>query len=390
MSENPGRQIITGSFNPIDVGEWGAQVYIGPTERFFGAIAAHDRSTVGEMVKGGVDPNRRDHVGRSPLHFAIMCNATEIACDLVDVGARMTARLVDGKTSLHLAVQQDQVTVVRKLLEKSAQNKKRAGAQDKSENEEEEKQAKGQERERLSSEDDWSSEDDVSMEVDDDEEADDEGSSEDDQPNKGNEEKELQDAGTANTEGIPDDDDDEPDVFDLTAFDWDNGLTPLAYAAVFASLPIIEDLIAAGADVTSSTKSDVRDVHPLLLTTIRADEDEACKVAEKLILAGATSSPADIGFNTVFWRIVASEKTKIVSTILRCDPNASSVINFPSIQWNCVVLPLILAIRSRKYALVATLLAHGAKLTIQEEDITKALQSRYGVPNVIEVLLIAT
>ena len=126
LQENPGRQIITGSFNPIDVGEWSGQVYTGPAERLFAAIAAHDRSTVVNMIKEGGDVDCRDHVGRSPLHFATFCNATEIACDLVDAGTRMTARLVDGRTSLHLAIQHDQVTVVRKLLERSAQNQEAA------------------------------------------------------------------------------------------------------------------------------------------------------------------------------------------------------------------------------------------------------------------------
>jgi len=116
MQENPGRQIITGSFNPIDVGEWSTQVYIEPTERLFAAIAAHDRFTVVNTIKG-VDVNHRDHLRRPPLHFATFCNATEIACDLVDANARMTVRLVDGRTSLHLAIQHDEVTVVRKTRE---------------------------------------------------------------------------------------------------------------------------------------------------------------------------------------------------------------------------------------------------------------------------------
>ena len=127
MQENPGRQVITGSFKPIDVGEWSAQVYIGQTERIFTAIAVHDRTTVANMIKEGVDVNRRDHVGRSPLHFAILCDAKDIVFDLVDAGARMSARLVDGRSSLHLAVQYNQVAVVRKLLERSAQNQEAFG-----------------------------------------------------------------------------------------------------------------------------------------------------------------------------------------------------------------------------------------------------------------------
>ncbi|KAF8335572.1 ankyrin repeat protein [Amanita rubescens] len=378
MQENPGRQIITGSFNPIDVGEWSAQVYIGPTERLFAAIAAHDRSTVVDMIKEGVDVNRRDHVGRSPLHFAIFCNATEIACDVVDAGARMTARLVDGRTSLHLAIQHDQVTIVRKLLERSAQNQEatNAGTKGKHDDEKEKK-----ERERPSSEDDWSSEDDgkkkqktrrtrtiwTKMTMTKTEDEDDNKS-----PSKAKEEK--QEAPTSDE--IPDDNTIEPDVFDLNAADWDFGLTPLAYAVIFASVSILEDLIAAGVDVKASTQSSSLGVHPLALTMLRPDEDEACVIAERLILGGATSSPADGQFRTIFYRVVAAKKAKLASTIMRCDPNANVVINFPCIAWSKVIFPLVVAIHERDYSMTAALLAYGARLEPLEEDITKAIATR--------------
>ncbi|KAM6501508.1 ankyrin repeat protein [Amanita muscaria] len=381
MQENPGRQIMTGSFKPIDVGEWSAQIYIGPTERFFTAIAANDRAAVGDMVENGTDVNRRDHVGRSPLHFAIMCNATDIACDLIDAGARMTARLVDGRTSLHLAVQHDQISVVRKLLGKSAQNKESAGTKDKPI--EKGMKANDAQKDRPSSEDDWSSEDDGVMEVDDEDGNGDENEEEVDDKDDGEAENckpakhqdASEEAKDASGEGIPDDNDDVPDVFDLALADWDHSLTPIAYAVIFASLPIIEDLIASGADVKESTKSTASHVHPLLLTAVRPDEDEACKIAERLILAGATSSLADSSFITVFLRIVTTGRAKLVSTILRCDPNANAVVNFPSSQ-RSVVLPIILAIRARNYALVAVLLAYGAKLTIEEDDIARVLRTR--------------
>jgi ankyrin repeat protein len=56
---------------------------------------------------------RRDHIGHTPLHVAIMAGAKDIACNLIDAGAHISLRIVDGRTALHLAVQMD---VVRKLL----------------------------------------------------------------------------------------------------------------------------------------------------------------------------------------------------------------------------------------------------------------------------------
>lgn len=368
--------MITGSFNPIDVGDWSAQAYIGPSERMFAAIAAHDRTAVTNMIKEGVDVNRRDHVGRSSLHFAIVCNATEIACDLVDAGARMKARLVDGRTSLHLAVQRDQAAVVRKLLDRSARNRETTGTE--TEEEREEIQEKD-DSEHLSSEDDWSSEDDGVLVLNDEEQADGEDSVYSDEkdvngqrndegtPSKGNEEVGGE---------IPEDNTDEPDVLDLNAADWDFGLTPLGYAVIFASFPIIEYLIAAGINVRASTQNNRLNVHPLTLTILRPDEDEACKVAERLSLAGATSSPADSQFRTIFYRIVASKKVKLASTIMRCDPNANAVINFPCINQSVVTFPLVLAIHERDYSMIAALLAYGARLQPLEEDITRAISTR--------------
>ena len=371
MQENPGRQIITGSFKPIDVGEWSGQVYIGSTERLFAAITARDRSTVVNMIKEGVDVNRPDHVGRSPLHFAIVCNAAEIACDLVDAGARMTARLVDGRTLLHLAIQHDQVSVVRKLLERSAQNQETMDAGTKEEPNDEKKN----ERERPPSEDDWSSEDDGVTEIDE-EEADDD--DDDDGKKKASskakrEEKQEAPAG----DEIPDDNTNEPDVFDLNAADWDFGLTPVAYAVIFASVSILEDLIAAGVDVKASTQNSTLDVHPLALTILRPDEDEACVIAERLILGGATSSPADAQFRTIFFRIVAAKKAKLALTIMRCDPNANAVINFPCVAGSNVIFPLVVAIHERDYSMTAALLAYGARIEPLEEDITKAIATRF-------------
>ncbi|KAF8977941.1 hypothetical protein BDQ17DRAFT_1215089, partial [Cyathus striatus] len=46
VEEDPGRQRITGSFNPIDVGEWSDQVYVKPTQVFFAAIAKRDLEAV--------------------------------------------------------------------------------------------------------------------------------------------------------------------------------------------------------------------------------------------------------------------------------------------------------------------------------------------------------
>lgn len=42
--------MLSGSFNPVDVGEWSLEAYFGPTEHLFAAIAANDHAGIVRMV----------------------------------------------------------------------------------------------------------------------------------------------------------------------------------------------------------------------------------------------------------------------------------------------------------------------------------------------------
>jgi ankyrin repeat protein len=149
---------MTGSFNPIDEGEWSEQAYIHPTALLFQAIAKHDRATVQRLLKdedAGANLHRRDHVGRTALHVAILVKAVEIAEDLIDAGARITARLADGRAPLHLAAQYDLPRLINKLMERSQKNQFDLENPKKSDTDRAQVAP-----ERPSSEDDWSSHDD--------------------------------------------------------------------------------------------------------------------------------------------------------------------------------------------------------------------------------------
>ncbi|KAK7053725.1 ankyrin repeat protein, partial [Favolaschia claudopus] len=379
MQDDPGRQTLSGSFNPIDVGEWSEQVYIGPTERFFAAIAAHDHASVTRMLTEGQDVNRRDHVGRAPLHFAIMCGAVDIACDLIDQGARMTARLVDGRTSLHLAAQRDLVPVVRKLLERSAENAENVA---KEADETEDKGGSGNamdvdkaERERMSSEDDWSSEDDE-MAEDEDESEDSEGDSEGSEgfvkPKKPSADKKSESA--VNVGDLPEDTPDEPDVFDLNLADWDLNFTALGHAIVFASVPVVEALLSAGADVklVSQGKNSSHAILPLMLTIIPDDEDRTSKIAEILIKAGASCSAADPQMRTIFNQAVIANRPKLVDTFLRCDPNGKTALNHLVGSYSGASSSLSNAVGRGNYSVIAAMVAHGVKMAPSQEDVERA------------------
>ena len=343
-----------------------------------------------------MDVNHRDHVGRTSLHVAIISRASDIACELINAGGRVSARLVDGKTPLHLAAQYDLVDVVKKLLEQSAVNAEQVKKGDADKMDEDEDKAK-KDLDRPSSEDDWSSDEDDGKEKDvvmkdaqdeadeddedegDNDEDDEEGDDGDGETKKKAEVKEEEEKAEA-TGDIPDDEEDQPDILDINMEDWDFGFPALSYAILYASLPVLEVLITNGADVKAATKLNKYDSSPLLpltLTILREDEDEACKIAERLLQAGASSSTADESMRTIFHMAVNAGKAKLVSTILKCDPNASSVVNFPAIKWNDVIFPLASAVKLGSYSIIAILLAHGAKVEFEEEDVTRAREAAY-------------
>ncbi|KAF8185205.1 ankyrin [Pholiota molesta] len=376
IEENPGRQTMTGSFNPIDVGEWSEQVYIKPTQQLFTAIAARDRAAVQELLKQGIDVNQRDYVGRTTLHVAIAVKASDIAGDLIDAGARITARLADGRAPLHLAAIYDQPTIIAKLFERSTKN-----AADLKAKEEDEDNAKMDTTDvpgPISSEDDWSShsDEDAVMSDLDEENEDDEGSEDEDGEKKPSKSKEDT---VAPQDEIPVEEDDQPDIIVVDEFDWDFGFSALSYAIIYGSLPTVNALVEGGADPKLPSKKVQNDIseslHPLTLTILREDEDEACKIAERLssflllLRLLLTPDANHLPSRGPCW----SGKTCGDPLTLR--PTCRHRSRLPSIQYQNVVFPIVTAIKKRNFAVFGVMLAYGAKLELAEPDVTKALDA---------------
>lgn len=371
---------MSGSFNPIDEGEWSDQAYMGATEKFFLAIASHDRQAVAAAIKGGIDVDRRDHVGRTPLQVAIISEAIDVACDLIDAGARMTARLVDGRTALHLAAQLNLSSIVRKLFERSARNAEEAKVK--------EEEAKRIEEAKAQKSD--TGDDDVEMgdgdedkddvdEDEDDEDEDEDGDDDDDDDDDEDKDTKTSAKSARNDPGtIPDDEKDVPDVFEIDTIDWDYAFSALDYAVVSGSTPVVELLLAAGANPKLVTKpASVDYAHPLLLTAANADDSSACATAEKLIAAGAITSEADDDLLTVLHRAVLAGRPKILSTMIRSDRNSKPVLDIPRLgSYQGTVYPIVSAIITGSYATLATLLAYGAKLHLTEADFQRAKDLR--------------
>lgn len=122
MKDDPGRQTI-GSFHPLTNDDWTDMAYVGNTQKLCQKICDSDLQFVEEWCEKNPESiDRRDHTGRTPLHLAAQCSTPEILECLIDHGARIVARLVDGMTALHIAAARGSVEMVNTLLEQSEEN----------------------------------------------------------------------------------------------------------------------------------------------------------------------------------------------------------------------------------------------------------------------------
>jgi ankyrin repeat protein len=264
---------------------------------------------------------------------------------------------------------------VRKLLERSAVNAEKI-PKDADAEDEDKDTAMEADPDRPSSEDDWSSEED-DIAVSDEEDGGSEGS-DGGKPEKSAAAADRQSEPPTNVGDLPEDEADLPDVFDINLADWDMTFTALGHAIVSGSLPIVEALINAGADVklVSQAKGSSHAVLPLTLTIIPEDDERVCKIAERLILAGASCSAADQNMSTIFHRAVVANRPNLVATFLRCDPNGKAALNHLIPSYNGAVGVLLAAVSLGNYSVIAVLAAHGVKMVPSEEDVQRAFATR--------------
>jgi len=212
------------------------------------------------------------------------------------------------------------------------------------------------ERVRMSSDDDWSSESD-------------DGNPLQKAPVKSDTEKDSDPL---------EDDKETPDTLDISNPDWDFGITPLGYAIITGSLEVVDVLLLAGADPNHAARAKNADpLHPLTLTIYTQDEERAVKIAESLVAAQAVSSTANKNLLTIFHRMVIAGKTKIVMSLLNCDPNAKKVLDFPAWVARWLMFPPVSSVLSGDYATLSVLLAYGAKLVYSTEDASRAERAKY-------------
>lgn len=229
MIDDPGRQQI-GSFNPLTEQDWTDMAYVGNTARLCQSIVDGDVDFVSEWLKQeDNDANTRDYTGRTPLHLAVSSSTPEIVKLLVDHDARLTARLADGRTALHLAASRGNAAMIKILMDRSIEN----------EEAEEERKDQARAAKRSSQQDG---------------EAKTEENEDDDDENWEQSETDAHSATTGSfikikkededdrTDAIPDEPEDEPDIYQIDVLSWDVPCSPLHVAIVGGHEEAVETL----------------------------------------------------------------------------------------------------------------------------------------------------
>ncbi|EWZ91700.1 hypothetical protein FOWG_07127 [Fusarium oxysporum f. sp. lycopersici MN25] len=338
LIDDPGRQQI-GSFNPLTEQDW------------------TDMAT--------------------PLHLAVMTSTPEVIKCLVERGARLTARLADGKNALHLAASRGDVEIIKILMEKSIENeeaeeerqdkKRRAAKKPSSDNND------GVRNEGAASDPDGESD----GEIIDDETTDADAAS----MTTGSFVK-IKQVEAENAEDlVPEESSDEPDFFNVDALAWDLQCSPLHLAIAEGNEDAVRVLCDYGTDSILPVKSlaehgDSRVILTLVLA-LTLPNDKAKSMANLLMRLGATSAQADSKGCTAFHRYVESGEVELIDTLLDNDKTGiKAAINHmvcDGSYWNAeTIAPINTAVQSGDVALVLKLLTAGAAAHIDFDNWLKS------------------
>jgi len=390
IKDDPGRQAI-GSFNPLSADDYTEMAYVGNTQLLCQAIVDGDLDYVRQWLsQEGNDPNTRDYTGRAPLHLAVAQSTPEVVQCLIDSGARLVARLQDGKTALHISAVRGNVEILSALLRKSAANE-----------EEEEQKVDARRAARKATKQgtpgdatmadvgepgnakDSEEASDVDM-VDD---------ADEDENMDATTEKSMVNIKTPSTEetieqALDNADEDDPDIYDVNVLSWDTAVSPLHLAIVKGHRDVVKCLVQDfGADVLLPVKifnDHDRSARAAILTLVLAlnlPYDEAKEMTRTLFELGASSAQADMD-QTTGLHYAVDFRPDVLDTYLAADKTGvDRALNHLAIHgWQYrpdVISPLLTAILGGNAAVAEQLLTIGAKPGISFDAYMRAYQSKY-------------
>ena len=126
LVDDPGRQTI-GSFHPITDGNWSAGAYLAKdAEELMQAANSNNVELLRELLRGGVDVNTTDSLGRTALHIAALSDCRAAVEALLDLGADATLHMKDGRSVLHIAAEYGYLALLELLLKRLKLGKKEA------------------------------------------------------------------------------------------------------------------------------------------------------------------------------------------------------------------------------------------------------------------------
>lgn len=362
--------------------------YVGNTARLCQAIVEEDLEHVEDwLAQDGSDPNTRDYTGRTPLHLAVQSSTPAIVRSLVKHGARMIARLADGRTALHLACARGNLEVVKILLEKSEANEEEEAKREELRKEIRDKKKSAVPSRKDKSNEDESGDDDVEMI-----EADDATDGMDlDSKSSSSFVKVKRSADVSTEEELLEEEDDaeDPDIFDINVLAWDVACSPLHLAIANGHVDVVKDMVQTfGADILLPVKLlNQHDKSPraaimTLVLALTLPLERALAMAKAILDCGASCAQADMRQVTSL-HYYATNKPEALDLLLKHDePAARRVINHIALEGYSYYnpsysTPLTAAISEGDFKTVNKLLSYGAKAEIDFESFTKVVLSKW-------------
>lgn len=323
--------------------------------------------------------------GRTPLHLAVTSSTPEIVRALIDHGARLVARLADGRTALHLAAARGNAEMVRMIMQKSEENE-----------EEEAKKEDIRKRARMAAREAGKEETSEQMAItndDNDEDVDiidaDEADSDDEaRTTTTGSYVRVKEGEKKTDDAVPDEDEDDPDVYDVNVLAWDLQCSPLHLAILNGHTDVVKELVQSfGADVLLPIKllneydKSPRGAILTLVLSLNLPLDKAREMTETLLSLGATSAQADTRQVTALHYISVSQPALLETMIQHDEPAAKRAINhlgtFGSPWSPSARSPLMSAISSGNALAALKLLESGANASIEFKDWMKSVETQF-------------